>query len=161
MPISKRRKRKNGKKVGTGQRIVVDKNKESRVTLQDLINIVAYQEYVEDGTIDPAAVREELKKKAPQVGEIFAKVSLERKDDLVLAPGVILRADAEVSMADEVPVYVENSRGEKIGVGTASPIEGDPEHVSIHINDPEVLALVSPPPSGLSIGFAEEIKDER
>lgn len=44
MPVSKRRKRKDGKKVGSGTRIAVDPNKESRVTLGDLINVLAYQE---------------------------------------------------------------------------------------------------------------------
>lgn len=153
MPLSKRRKRKNGKKVGSGQRIIVDPNKESRVTLQNLIDIVAYQSYVEDGTIDPEAVREELKAKEPVAAEIWAKVQVKRSDDIEIAPGVILRADAVVSMADEVPVYMENSRGEKIGVGTATPIKGDPGHVSIYIEDPNVLAMVSAPVSGLSIGF--------
>lgn len=43
MPISKRRKKK-GKRVGRGAKIVVDPNKESSITLQDLINVVAYQE---------------------------------------------------------------------------------------------------------------------
>lgn len=49
MPISRKRK-KNGKKVKKGT-LTIDPNKESSVTLQDLINVLAYQEYVKDGTI--------------------------------------------------------------------------------------------------------------
>ena len=52
MPLSRKRKKK-GKKVEGGAKITVDPNKESSVTLQDLINVLAYQEYVKDGTIDP------------------------------------------------------------------------------------------------------------
>lgn len=44
MPVSKKRKRKNGKKVGSGAKIVVDPNKESHVTLGDLIDVLAWQE---------------------------------------------------------------------------------------------------------------------
>ena len=43
MPISRKRKKK-GKKVGHGSQFHVDPNKESSITLQDLINVVAYQE---------------------------------------------------------------------------------------------------------------------
>lgn len=67
MPISKRRKRKNGKVVGSGERknraahdTRVERlaNAESGVTLQELINVLAYQELnglgpEVDGTIDP------------------------------------------------------------------------------------------------------------
>lgn len=51
LPKSKKRK-KDGKKVqGHGAQIVVDPDAESSVTMQDLINVLAYQEYVKDGKI--------------------------------------------------------------------------------------------------------------
>lgn len=56
MPISKRRKRKNGKKVGNGTNVVVDPNKESSVTLQDLINVLAWQESQKDDD-DPTKMK--------------------------------------------------------------------------------------------------------
>lgn len=56
MPKSKKRRRKDGKKLGNG--LSAHNNRtgraadiESRVTMQDLINLIAYQEYVKDGTI--------------------------------------------------------------------------------------------------------------
>lgn len=59
MPISKKRK-KNGKKVGGGvaaRRAARDAElaeiqRDSGVSLQDLINTVAYQEYVAEGKIE-------------------------------------------------------------------------------------------------------------
>lgn len=52
MPISRKRK-KNGKKVkGHRGTIKVDPNAESGVTLQDLINTLAYQEYKAAGVYD-------------------------------------------------------------------------------------------------------------
>lgn len=58
MPVSKKRK-KNGKKVKSNdyrraRRVekVADEQM-TGVTLQDLINVLAYQEYVKDGTIVP------------------------------------------------------------------------------------------------------------
>ena len=68
MPISRRRKRKDGKTVKRkeeGARIVVDPNKESHVTLQDLINVVAYQEYVKDGSIVPEDVEIQMADEIP------------------------------------------------------------------------------------------------
>jgi hypothetical protein len=48
VPISKKRKKK-GKPVKPPERLVTE---DSGVTLQDLINMVAYQDYVADGTIE-------------------------------------------------------------------------------------------------------------
>jgi hypothetical protein len=52
MPISKKRKKKNGKKVGKGRawtpEEIQEVNRPAGVTLQDLINVVAAQEYKED-----------------------------------------------------------------------------------------------------------------
>lgn len=57
MPLSRRRKKK-GKAVGNNaasRKSRIDENsyanQPTAVTLQDLINVVAYQEYVKDGTI--------------------------------------------------------------------------------------------------------------
>lgn len=54
MPVSKKRKKK-GKtvKYDEGAKLHIDPEKESSLTLQDLINVLAYQEYVKDGTIVP------------------------------------------------------------------------------------------------------------
>lgn len=54
MPKSKKRK-KNGKTVGNGEKTRLERfaNMESGVSLQDLINVVAYQEYVASGEIVP------------------------------------------------------------------------------------------------------------
>ena len=54
MPKSKKRK-KRGKTVSNGEKTRLERfaNMESGVTLQDLINVVAYQEYVETGEIEP------------------------------------------------------------------------------------------------------------
>lgn len=57
MPLSRKRKKK-GKVVGNGEKSRQSKidnssysDQPSGVTLQDLINVMAYQQYVEDGTI--------------------------------------------------------------------------------------------------------------
>ena len=56
MPLSRKRK-KNGKRVGRGERKNFEAhnkrlaNMESGLTIQDLINVVAYQDGVQDGTI--------------------------------------------------------------------------------------------------------------
>lgn len=57
MPVSKN-KRKNGKQVKhnagkRSQRLEAASDQPSGVSLQDLINVLAYQEYVKDGTIVP------------------------------------------------------------------------------------------------------------
>src|SRR5690349_8470523 len=55
MAVSKRRRRKNGKKVGNGENKMsrTFAEMESGVSLQDLINTVAYQDYVKEGKIVP------------------------------------------------------------------------------------------------------------
>lgn len=100
MPVSKKRKKK-GKPV----RGRVASENLSGVTLQDLINVLAYQEYVQDGTI--------------------------------------VRDDVKVTIPDEIPVNVEDADGNKRQVGTATPIPGDPEHVSISFTDPVAKAAIT------------------
>lgn len=60
MPVSRKRKKK-GKAVKPHGTIRVDPNKESSITLQDLINVVAYQEIIQDGEVGtkPEIVDEE------------------------------------------------------------------------------------------------------
>lgn len=124
MPISKRRKKK-GKTVKhsadkrsrvLNERLERVGEQESAVSLQDLINVLAYQEYVNDGTI--------------------------------IAP------DVKVTMAEEVPVTVEDENGVKQRIGTAYPIEGDPLHVSIQLDNP---GLILDPSTTYSIG-EEQVK---
>ena len=55
MPVSKRRK-KNGKSVKKKGTLHIDPNKESAVTLQDLINVLAYQESLKPDD-DPTKMR--------------------------------------------------------------------------------------------------------
>lgn len=52
MPISRKRKKKGKKVQYEGTKISVDPNKESEITIQDLINVVAYQEYKDAGVYD-------------------------------------------------------------------------------------------------------------
>lgn len=144
MPISRKRKKKLKK--GGGAKLYIDPNKESSITLQDLINVVAVQEF-KAGNYEPQ------EPETPQAGEIYAKVRT--SDDTEIAPGVILRADAVVNIPDVVPVNIEDARGNKIGVGTASPIPGDPNHVSITITDPRILELVQGPMGDYSIDTKE------
>lgn len=148
MPISKKRKKK-GRVVGKGARLKVDPNKESSITIQDLINVVAYQEFKE-GSYDPPVSEE--------VAELYAKVQV--KEDTEIAPNVILRADSVMNIPGTIPVNIENSRGEKIGIGTASPIEGDPGHVSIQITDERILDMIRGPIGAFSMD-QEENEDER
>jgi hypothetical protein len=161
VPVSKKRKRKNGRKVGSGTRITVDPNKPSNVTLQDLIDVVAYQQYVADGTINPEMVEQTRSERAEMPEEIFAKVKLAPTDDIEIEPGVILRADAIVHVPQEMPVYMENEKGEKIGVGTAAPIAGDPEHISIHITDQKVLSQIKAPLAGVSIADDDDFDADK
>ena len=98
MAVSKKRK-KNGKKVGNGtarqsaqvkSRIERFAEQESSLSLQDLINVVAYQEYEKDGTIVDGEVVVEMADDIPvnvinedgtrrQVG---TAVKIEGRDDL-------------------------------------------------------------------------------
>jgi hypothetical protein len=112
VPISRKRK-KNGKKV---QRKPVQPSDDlsAGVSLQDLINVVAYQQYVEDGTIE-----------GPQIPDQSTRIA----------------DDVKITMPEVVPVTIGEGV-EKRQIGTASPIEGDPEHVSIHITDPEVTEQI-------------------
>lgn len=113
MPVSKKRKRKNGKSVSYRQfgrdRRELDSTGDltAGVTLQDLINMVAYQEYVESGVIANVAIPD----------------------------------TATVTYADDLPVTVGEG-DEKRRVGTATPIEGQPGHVSIQFDDPDTAAII-------------------
>lgn len=113
MPISKKRKKKRGAiaKYNRLKRreamLVQGEDMTSGVTLQDLINMVAYQEYVEAGKIQNDQIEMDS----------TAKVEFE------VSPGT--------------PVTVERD-GERVVVGSADPIPGDPQHFSAYITDPEV-----------------------
>lgn len=144
MPISKKRKKK-GKSVRRGT-FKVDPNKESSISLQDLINVVAYQE-AKAGRYTPPVVD------MPQAGEIYAKVWTH--EDTEIAPNVIVRADAVVDIPETASVNIEDSRGNKIGVGTVSRIPGDDNHVSLNITDPDILAMVQGPIGEYSIDNKE------
>ena len=128
MPKSRIRKRKNGKKVGKGARITVDPEKESSITLQDLINAVAWQESQKSDD-DPTKLvgpsTEELVR-----GEIEAN-------------GDILASDAEIDVPDSVPVYVGEGEN-RIQIGTAKPAS-DSSASDITITDPEVMAKIQNP----------------
>lgn len=124
MPVSKKRKKK-GKKVGNGENSRIDTSAYSDfsagVTLQDLINVVAYQEYTQKDV------------------------------DLTTQ----IAADATVHMEGPVPLVVGEG-DDKREIGTASPIPGDPDHISIHITDPEVARTVHGPIGDYSIDKENE-----
>lgn len=109
MPVSKKRK-KNGKVVKNsaarrGRRLETTAAEQpSGVSLQDLINVLAYQEYVKDGTI--------------------------------VAP------DTSIHIPETIPLTVGEG-DDKRQVGTATPIPGDEEHLSINITDPEIQEKIS------------------
>lgn len=119
MPISKRRKNKKGKAVKHNpyKEPAGLADRESAVSLQDLINVVAYQETHPVEAVGPL-----------------------------------------VHIPDSVPVVVGEG-DDKREVGKASPIDGDTEHVSIHITDPGALKLVQDPDGHYSID--KEIADGR
>ena len=120
MPISKKRKKKGKTIQGHGARIVVDPNKESNVTLQDLINALAYQEFM-------------------------------------ASPDVVIADDVKVEFADDIPVTITNEDGTKTRVGTATPIPGgDGQHVSVQINDSEILKMIQGPMGEFSIDKEHE-----
>ena len=159
MPISRKRKKKGKRVKGHGAVIKIDPNKESSISLQDLIDVVAYQEF-KAGKYDPPAHVEPLVGENTYAGGVEAYASeiharVWTNEDTEIAPNVIVRADAVVNIPDSVPVNIENTRGEKIGIGTASPIEGDPGHVSIHITDPAILNMLQVPLGDYSIADKE------
>jgi hypothetical protein len=121
MPISRRRKKKGKTVRGHGAKIKVDPDKESSVTLQDLINAVAWQESQKPDD-DPTKMR----------GPV------EVSDDVV------------VHYADNMPVYVGEGEN-RIQIGTADKIPGANDSVSIRITDPEVMDMVRGPMSDFSI----------
>jgi hypothetical protein len=127
MPISKRRKKK-GKPVGKGTRITVDPEKESSVTLQDLINALAWQESQKPDD-DPT------KLVGPSMEELVR--------GQVEANGDILADDAVINVPDSVPVYVGEGEN-RVQIGTAQPKAGS-EATDITITDPEVMAKVQNP----------------
>lgn len=125
MPVSKKRKRKNGKKVRMGRtwsrEEIEEVNRPAGVSLQDLINVVAAQDF----------------KKDP---EAYAKKH----------PEVKLADDVKVHIPEEVPVTIGEGE-DKHEVGTATQIPGDEEHLSIQITDPEVLKAIQGPIGDFSI----------
>lgn len=107
MPVSKKRKGKKGKPVKRGT------DRLSSLTLQDLINVVAYQE------AHPEEARVQV-----------------RVDDLIEDEHTVLAEDAVVNIPTDLPVMAENGDGTKRRVGTASVIPGDDNSLSIRIDDP-------------------------
>lgn len=132
MPVSKKRKKK-GKKVGNGKvsRVRQFAERPSGVSLQDLINVLAYQEYVKDGSI--------------------------------------VADDAKVTVADPLPVTIEDADGNKIQVGTAERIPGDPNALSIKLDDiptvnfedPKVASVIQALSDASHYSISEETEDER
>lgn len=132
MPVSKKRKKK-----GVVARFNRDrrrheieeqiKDQSSGVSLQDLINMVAYQEYQEAGIIDGPAI----------------------PDHFEIAP------DVEIVFDKDVPVVIGEGE-EKRQVGTASPVPGSPGHASIQLTDDEVLKQIQGPIENYSIDKEQE-----
>lgn len=132
MPVSKKRKKK-----GVVARFNRDRrrheleeqmrNQSSGVNLQDLINMVAYQEYQEAGVIDGPAI----------------------PDNVEISP------DCEIIFDKDVPVVIGEGE-EKRQIGTASPIPGSPGHASIQLTDDEVLRQVRGPVGNYSIDKEQE-----
>lgn len=125
MPKSKLRKKK-GKAVKKGT-LRVDPNKESNVTLQDLINVYAYQEYVKDGTINPKTTGFDM---------MTENQIMDFKD------GTIVSDDVKVHIPEIVPVTIKDKDGNKRVVGTASPIPGDEQHLSVHVTDLDIRKAI-------------------
>ena len=134
MPRSKKRK-KNGKKVGNGaaknnalanERLERVGEMESEVTLQDLINMVAYQEYEALGLYDK--------------GEDVKVVDI---------------PESVVDIPESVPVTFYGPDGTKRQIGTASPIPGEEGRVSVHIDDEDFRNEILMPSSDFSIDFED------
>ena len=106
MPKSKKRKKK-GKPVGNGEaknyQQIRGSDRVTGVSLQDLINVVAYQEYVKDGSI--------------------------------VAP------NAEIHIPDEIPVVTGEGENKR-QIGVTNPVPGDPDAVSVHLTDPDVIRYI-------------------
>lgn len=81
MPISRKRKKK-GRKVGSGTHLKVDPNKPSSLTLQNLINIVAYQEAnPEEAAGNEPKVVDVISEGEPPVYGAIDKIAEQKKEN--------------------------------------------------------------------------------
>lgn len=137
MPLSKKRKKK-GKKVkhDPHQRF-------SGLTLQDLINVVAYQET--HGLTKPTTID-------------FTNPDTQAVIKAVDSAGIVMDLEPLDEIAEDAVVTMGEGENKR-EIGTASPIPGDPEHMSIHITDPEVLSTVQGPMGNYSIDNPEILQD--
>lgn len=136
MPVSKKRKKK-GKVVKRGE------DRMSHLTLQDLINVVAYQE----------AHPEEAQSGGAAEIQTVNDIDLENPDHQAVIKAVqslgehtVFADDAVVHIPEVVPVTVGEGENKR-EIGTASPIPGDPDHLSINITDREILDQLEGPSS--------------
>lgn len=164
MPVSKN-KRKNGKRVKHSQAKRARRIQEtsddmpSGLTIQDLINVVAYQTAVAEGSISGPQIPDfptvnDIDFDDPDNAAVIRAVA-----DLCGQPideNTIVAEDAVINYADNIPVYIGEGV-HKVQIGTAEPIPGDPGAVSIHV-DPKTLGIedeLGP------FSIAEETEDDR
>lgn len=147
MPESKKRKRKNGKKLGNGEQKNFNRfsDKESGLSLQDVINMVAYQDYVADGKIDSDQVLADAKVMNPALEDVANQ----------FGEGYVIDENAEIHIPDEIPVTIGEGDGKR-QVGTATPVPGDPGAMSIQINDKAVKDMVHGPVGNYRINKEQE-----
>jgi hypothetical protein len=55
---------------------------------------------------------------------------------------VVVDDDVKIDFPEEVPLTIGEG-ADKREIGTATPVPGSPGQVSIHINDPETVGLLS------------------
>lgn len=108
MPKSKN-KRKNGKQVShnADKRAERMSNMDSGLTLQDLINVVAYQDYVADGTIVPEKSYSDDVIEGEVVSEEFPLMAIESEEHLQIGTLSLVAGDPDsvtVDLTDEEAV---------------------------------------------------------